>query len=77
MADNINHPPHYTQGGIECIDAIRASMTPSGFCDYCKGNVLKYLWRWADKGGVEDLCKAAVYLNWLIETAEKNADAKA
>ena len=66
----VQHPAHYTQGGIECIDAIRASMTADGFCDYCKGNILKYIWRWRSKGGVEDLKKARVYLDWLIESAD-------
>ena len=69
--DKVHHPNHYTQGGIECIEAIRASMTPSGFQDYCKGNVLKYIWRWRDKGGTEDLAKAQVYLTWLIDSAEE------
>ena len=78
MADNsepdmVNHPNHYCQGGIECIKAIEASMTPEGFQDYCKGNVLKYLWRWRDKAGVQDLEKAMVYLNWLIESAKNGA----
>ena len=68
--DAVQHPSHYTQGGIECIDAIRASMTAGGFADYCKGNIIKYIWRWRDKGGVEDLRKASVYLNWLINAAE-------
>ena len=68
--DAVQHPSHYTQGGIECIDAIRASMTADGFCDYCKGNIIKYIWRWRDKGGVEDLRKASVYLNWLINAAD-------
>lgn len=71
MSDNVNHPSHYTSGGIECIDAIRASMTPKGFIDYCKGNVIKYVFRWEHKGGVEDLRKAQVYLGWAIETADK------
>lgn len=70
MNDTVNHPNHYTKGGIECIQAIKASMTADGFADYCKGNVLKYIWRWRDKVGVEDLRKAKVYLDWLIETAE-------
>ena len=69
--DAVQHPSHYTQGGIECIDAIKASMTADGFCDYCKGNIIKYIWRWRDKGGVEDLRKASVYLGWLINAAEK------
>lgn len=68
--ENVNHPSHYTQGGIECIEAIRASMPPEGFQDYCKGNVLKYIWRWRDKGGAEDLEKAKVYLQWAIDSAE-------
>ena len=67
----VNHPNHYCQGGIECSKAIEASMSPEGFQDYCKGNVLKYIWRWRDKAGVEDLKKARVYLNWMIESAEK------
>ena len=69
--DTVQHPSHYTQGGIECIEAIRASMTADGFCDYCKGNILKYIWRWRSKGGVEDLRKARVYLDWLIKSAEE------
>lgn len=69
--DMVNHPFHYAQGGIECIKAIEASMEPKGFQDYCKGNVMKYIWRWRDKAGVEDLKKAQVYLNWLIESAQK------
>ena len=69
--DAVQHPSHYTHGGIECIDAIRASMTADGFCDYCKGNIIKYIWRWRDKGGVEDLRKASVYLGWLINAADE------
>ena len=74
MGDSVNHPSHYTQGGIECIEAIKSSMTQSGFVDYCKGNVIKYLFRWEYKGGLQDLKKAQVYLNWAVETAEKYAD---
>ena len=43
-------------------------MTPDAFRGYCKGNVMKYVWRYEQKGGVESLRKANVYLNWLIET---------
>lgn len=76
QSDMVNHPNHYTQGGIECIKAIEASMPPSGFQDYCKGNVLKYIWRWRDKAGLEDLKKAQVYLGWLIESVEKEQNAE-
>ena len=71
VGDSVEHPMHYTQNGIECIEAIKASMTADGFMDYCKGNVLKYIWRWRDKGGAEDLEKARVYLGWMIEEAKK------
>ena len=71
MADAVNHPQHYTKGGVECIDAIRASMTTEAFAGYCKGNVLKYVWRYESKGGIEDLQKAAVYLNWLVQIVDK------
>ena len=67
----VNHPSHYTTGGIECIDAIRAQLTDEGFAAYCQGNTAKYLWRHKHKGGLEDLNKAKVYLEWLIETAAK------
>lgn len=65
--DNIQHPSHYTQGNIECIDAIEAA-TGGGFLDYCTGNVIKYLWRWQHKNGIEDLKKAKWYLDKMIET---------
>ena len=65
--DAVNHPAHYRQGDIEAIDAIRASMTPIEFEGYCKGQVLKYLWRYRYKGKpVEDLKKAEWYLQLLI-----------
>ncbi len=70
MSDAVHSPSHYTQGSVECIDAIKSSMTQSGFADYCKGNVIKYLFRWEYKGGLQDLKKAQVYLGWMVETAE-------
>lgn len=73
FSDAVQHPDHYTKGDVECIDAIRASMSPADFTGYCKGNILKYLWRWEDKGGLMDLQKAQVYLTWMIETAQKFA----
>jgi hypothetical protein len=65
--DPIN-PSHYKQGGIECIEAIKAA-TGDGFIGYVWGNVLKYLWRWPKKGGVDDLKKARWYLDRLIKEA--------
>jgi hypothetical protein len=65
--DLVNAPPHYRQGGIECIDAIRAALTEEEFRGFIKGNAIKYAWREKHKGGDEDLKKAAWYLN-RIET---------
>jgi hypothetical protein len=66
-SDSVN-PSHYKQGGIECIEAIKAA-TGDGFISYVWGNVLKYLWRWPKKGGVDDLKKARWYLDRLIKEA--------
>ena len=68
--DMVNHPPHYSTGlpeGVEVIDIIRAQNAGYEF-----GNLLKYALRWQYKNGVEDLKKARVYLDWLIEKEEAN-----
>jgi hypothetical protein len=66
MTDMVNHPPHYTQGGVECIDAIEAALGPEGFRAFLRGQVMKYTWRAGLKGAAaEDLAKAAWYLNRL------------
>lgn len=67
--DPVNHPSHYTAGGVECIDAITAAL-----CKYedpvdawLAGQVIKYLWRAPLKGKYkEDIEKAQFYLNRLI-----------
>ena len=70
--DPVNAPAHYNQGDIECIDAIRASMTEHAFRGYLKGNVLKYLWRYEHKNApVEDLRKATWYLKKLTEVTSQ------
>lgn len=71
-ASAVEHPAHYTAGGVECIDAIRAALG-GGFADYCLGNVIKYVWRHRMKGGAEDLEKARVYLGWAIEAEPERA----
>jgi hypothetical protein len=66
MSDAIN-PDHYKQGGIECIEAMKASMTPEQFQGYLKGQVIKYLWRMGLKdSAVQDARKAAWYLDRMI-----------
>lgn len=65
--DVVNHPSHYTSGDIECIDAIKASMSIEAFAGFLKGNIIKYMWRYEHKNGIEDLKKAQWYQNKLIE----------
>lgn len=72
MSDNVNRPSHYTQGGIEAIDAIESALTNlSGPEAFLTGQVLKYMWRWHAKNGVEDLRKARWYIERLIEREER------
>lgn len=65
-------PKRYRHGGIECIDAIRAALTPEEFRGFCKGNVLKYLWRERQKGGDGDLAKAQDYICYAIWVNDDN-----
>lgn len=70
--DPVNHPKHYNNSSakcacgrpIECIDITR-------HMGFCLGNAVKYIWRYADKNGLEDLKKAAWYLNDFIEKESK------
>jgi hypothetical protein len=71
--DNVNHPPHYNQGGIECLEAIKAALG-DGFAAYLRGNCIKYLWRCEHKGGIEDLKKAAWYLDRAIKDMEVSSE---
>lgn len=68
MKENVNHPDHYNQGGVECIDAMAAATTgKTGIEAVCVSNVIKYLWRYELKNGIEDVKKARWYLDRLIE----------
>lgn len=71
--DPVNSPVHYTAGGIECIDYLRNKLGAAGFEGFLRGNVIKYLTRYDQKGGVEDIRKARRYLDWLIQHLETEA----
>ena len=66
FSEDMVNSPHYNKSGIECINAIQAA-TGDGYEYYLQGNILKYLWRYRYKNGVEDLKKAQWYLNELVE----------
>ena len=72
--DLINSPPHYNQGDIECIDAIRSALGDEGFAAYCRGNIIKYQWRCDHKGGLQDVEKAQWYAAKLIDTMRTNTE---
>ena len=78
--DTVEHPSHYTSGGIECIDAMKAMLVgyeqakiaTRFYWHFLSGQVLKYLWRWPLKERpLQDLKKARWYLDRLIADIEK------
>lgn len=70
--DNVNHPAHYTSGGIECIDGMVAAFGREYVMHYCLCNAFKYIWRCEHKGKrVEDIRKAVWYLNKWQSLAEE------
>lgn len=73
--DYVNHPPHYTSGGVECVDAIEAALTAQTdpVSAWLTGQVIKYLWRFPQKNGVEDLEKAQWYLARMIKREKEAA----
>ena len=72
--DMVNHPSHYkAKNGMEVIDVIEAfTANLSGYEATHTGNVIKYICRWKEKNGLEDLKKAQWYLNRLIKNIEEN-----
>lgn len=76
-ADLVNHPPHYTSGGIETIDYMRAKSTPEEFRGHLRLTTLKYLSRAGLKDDtLQDLEKAAWYLNELIKSVKQELNAE-
>ena len=66
MTDTVFNPKHYMQGSHECIDEIKAMLTPEEFKGFLKGNVIKYRYRANLKNGKEDLAKADNYAYYLM-----------
>ena len=79
VSNNVHHPKHYALQGLEpyeTVDVIKSSVGDDGFEGYCIGNVLKYVIRYKKKNGIEDLKKARVHLNWIIDYMENDYDKK-
>ena len=72
VPDMVNHPQHYTQGGIECIDALKAATVGKrGIEAVCVANIIKYCWRYEEKNGIEDVRKAKWYVERLLKELEE------
>lgn len=68
VSNSVNHPNHYNQGGMEVWDVIKAfTENLSGAEAFYAGNAIKYILRWDKKNGIEDLEKAKVYIDKIIE----------
>lgn len=63
----VDRPQHYGQGNIECIEYIEDFLSTEEYIGYLRGNIAKYLHRWRDKNGKQDLHKAAWYLERLAD----------
>lgn len=74
MEQDVKHQPHYDRGGIQPIEFMLHSFTKDEFRGFLKGNIIKYTSRAGFKNGVEDLKKAKVYLEWLVDFEEHGHD---
>ena len=74
-AEEVNSPDHYTIGGMETIDVLRAKLTPEEYRGYLKGNILKYLCRANYKGKHDqDILKAEWYASELAQFVEEQGE---
>ena len=68
MNDNVNHPSHYNEGKIECIEYIKDKFTDEELYGFCIGNAIKYITRAEHKGKKEeDLKKAIWYIDYYLK----------
>ena len=71
--ETVEHPQHYNQGSIECIDAMKSAFGVDEVSSFCKLNAFKYIWRAKNKfNTLEDLKKARWYIDKIIEIQERN-----
>lgn len=74
MSDQVNHPDHYTQGSIECIDAMIETQGAQAVRDYCICNAFKYIWRHNSKNNDQDIRKAKWYIDKYLELVEQTSE---
>ena len=61
MSEEVEHPRHYTQGEVECIDAMVSAFGEEAVRDYCRLNAFKYVWRAKEKDSVESNTRKAIW----------------
>ena len=72
--DNVNHPSHYEGNtSLECIDCMKVSMGRNAVLNFCLCNAFKYLWRYKNKNGAEDINKAKWYLNYVSNNLKRDS----
>ena len=67
---NVDHPSHYNQGSIECIDAMLSAFGKDEVKSFCKLNAFKYIWRSKFKRDLEDIKKANWYISKFVELSK-------
>ena len=72
--EKVNHPTHYNQGGVECIDVMIETQGVEAVKNFCVCNAFKYLWRHNQKNGIEDLKKSLWYIDKYFELEESQDD---
>lgn len=71
--DSIN-PSYYVRNGVECVDVVRTMIDGQDVTQmeaYWWATSIKYLWRWKEKNGTEDLRKCQTCIGFLIEECKR------
>lgn len=69
--DVVNHPKHYENCSLECIEMMEIVFGSMAVINFCLCNAFKYIWGYKNKSGIVDLDKAKWYLNKVIEMDKK------
>lgn len=74
MPDTVNHPAHYETGKYNCIDVMIETQGTETVANFCICNAFKYLYRWKNKNGIEDIKKAQWYIGKFLELQDQLED---
>lgn len=73
---NAVNPSHYAGGetSLECIECMQLAFGEEATYNFCLCNAFKYMWRYKNKNGGEDLDKARWYLNYVAHDIERDGE---